>query len=1501
METSRSKLSYLSTRFVTSSGNSNKVLQKVSYISYFFIVAVVALILICGPLVQPAKTFSSALASGTAPTVTSISPKVGPTTGGSNITITGSGFATGDTVDFGSSAATVVSISSGSIDAVAPSGVGTVDITVISGSVISSTSAADQFSYVAYTPINPVRVCDTRPASGTSVLSNQCNDGTTSNSGPLGLNQTINVNVAGSGPGGTLDNIPQNATAVIANITVTNTTQPGGFLTVFPAGQALPNTSNINFNNNETIANMMTVAIGQAGDISVYNFNGNTDVIIDIEGYVAPSSTNSTVGQYVPITPVRICDTRPASGSSVLSNQCNDGSTSNSGALSAGQSINVNVAGNAPGGILDGVPQNATAVIANITVTNTTQAGGFLTVYPSNDATPPNVSNINFNQNDTIANRVVIAVDPSTGDISIYNFNGATDVIIDINGYFTGSGSSVNGSVVNSMTPVRICDTRPANSTGVAANQCNSGTTSNNGPLTNGETYSVQVSNIDNIPQDATAVILNVTVTNTSSNGGFLTIYPTPTGTNVVPNSSDLNFGQNQSVANMVVVKVGAHNSINVFNAVGTADLIIDVEGYFTGSDLPSINSLSPSFGSVSGGTSVTINGGGFENITGVNFGSTPVSVVNSSVTSITVVSPAGSVGSVDVQVSTSLGTSALSNNDKFTYYTYQSGQQMVSGVSDVSSVNCPSSSLCFGVASVNQAVNELASNEVPTEIMSSSSGGSWTPVALPAAFVGSVSMYCSSSVCYALGTNSQKQVVLLSTTSNFAGWVADTVGNLSNSTGFVSLNCFSGTVCYADYSDGILSAPLGSTAWVVNAMPIGANGINGIMCPTSSICYAYGFANSGVGFILSSAPTSTTWAYDAVPASANGIGDIYGITCYSTTACYAYSDSSVVGGSIISTTPGSTAWSSDVMPTGKWNTLGIICPTGGVCYAYGNDLTSLGYVFSLSPGSATWTNDSLPAGGWNLTGMVCPSSSICYAYGFQTFLYTNVPSTTWSGNYVPAGTQSVAGVICPSASICYAYGNGSSAGGFVLSATTALNTWSLNTLPSGTYDFVGINCSVASICYVYGNEPNSIGSILSVGSGSTNWTSDPIQTGLSNASGTTCVSSSFCYAYGSSSSVGFVLSSASGSTGWTADNLPSGTGGILGITCVSGTICYGYGTNAFISASPGSSTWAVDTVPSGIANISDVICPSSSICYAIGYNQFSVASILSTAPGSTSWNADTIPSGTQSLNGIICPSTSICYAYGGNQLNDGLILSVSVGSQSWSADAISAGSAVVTEIDQLVCSSGVTCYAFGSLNSGGSGNFIISTSIGSSSFSSDTLPSGINNVSGIACPSNSLCYAYGEMSTGSSFIISNSPGSIIWASDAVPSGITVIDDIVCPTSSLCYMSGTDNANYQIQLFNTVPGSDQWVANTLPSNSFTGADDQVVLNCLTSSVCFAYDPVPLGNTPILMSVGGQNQWEQMQSVDFSEVNSIVAITPTEFLITGYGTNGNGISFATVSV
>jgi hypothetical protein len=370
----------------------------------------------------------------------------------------------------------------------------------------------------------------------------------------------------------------------VLNITVPNAAANGGFLTIYPTGSSLPNSSNLNFNAGQTVANLVEVGLGINDNISIYNYNGTNNVIVDIEGYYAPSSETDGTGQFVPLNPMRICDTRPV-GPGVAANQCNETLPTT---IAPNSTKVIDVVNQPNINLIDGVPMGASAVVLNVTVPNATADGGFLTIYPTGESLP-NSSNLNFNDGQTVANRVIVPVS-SNGDISIYNYDGNTNIVVDVNGYYmpplSTTTHTANQSGFTPLVPIRICDTRPV-AANVPSNQCNNGSAST-GTLSANQTITVNVSGtgqggtVDNIPATATGVVLNVTVTDTTANGGFLTIYPTPTSAGSTPTISDLNWSQGQTVANLTVVELGASGSINIYNAFGSADVIVDVFGYYT-------------------------------------------------------------------------------------------------------------------------------------------------------------------------------------------------------------------------------------------------------------------------------------------------------------------------------------------------------------------------------------------------------------------------------------------------------------------------------------------------------------------------------------------------------------------------------------------------------------------------------------------------------------------------------------------------------------------------------------------------------------------------------------------------------------------------------------------------------------------------------------------------------------------------------------------------------
>ncbi|MEI8020656.1 MAG: IPT/TIG domain-containing protein, partial [Schlesneria sp.] len=86
---------------------------------------------------------------------------------------------------------------------------------------------------------------------------------------------------------------------------------------------------------------------------------------------------------------------------------------------------------------------------------------------------------------------------------------------------------------------------------------------------------------------------------------------------------------------------------------------------------LPSVSTVSPGTATTSGGTTIVITGSNFNNVTGISFGGTPAAsfTVNSS-TSISAVTPMHVSGQVDVQVTTTSGTSAITASDQLIFTT---------------------------------------------------------------------------------------------------------------------------------------------------------------------------------------------------------------------------------------------------------------------------------------------------------------------------------------------------------------------------------------------------------------------------------------------------------------------------------------------------------------------------------------------------------------------------------------------------------------------------------------------------------------------------------------------------------------------------------------------------------------------------------------------------------------------------------------------------------------
>jgi hypothetical protein len=388
-----------------------------------------------------------------------------------------------------------------------------------------------------YQPLPPNRILDTRSGVGGF-------------SAPVRQAQVISVQVAGAGgvPKMTDANPPS---AVVLNVTAVNATLPS-YLTVYPDGVTRPLASNLNFVAGQAVPNLVEVALGSNGKVSVYNNSGTVDVIFDVAGWVSTQGkapAPATAGLYRPLVPARLLDTRTSFGGSPTMN--------------AGQTINLQVTGKG------NVPATGvSAAVLNVTVTGPT-AAGYLTVFPSG-APQPVASNVNFVAGQTVPNRVIVKVGTG-GQVSIFNFAGRTDVVVDVGGWFTdGSDPAATGGQSTGLTPARILDTRIGQGAALA-------------PVCANGSIAVQVAGQGLVPAmtdpvKPTAAVLNVTVTDTTGSS-FLTVYPSDAASR--PLASDLNWPPGKTVPNLVVVKLGADGKVAMYNLGGCTNVIADVVGWY--------------------------------------------------------------------------------------------------------------------------------------------------------------------------------------------------------------------------------------------------------------------------------------------------------------------------------------------------------------------------------------------------------------------------------------------------------------------------------------------------------------------------------------------------------------------------------------------------------------------------------------------------------------------------------------------------------------------------------------------------------------------------------------------------------------------------------------------------------------------------------------------------------------------------------------------------------
>ncbi|HEY5148259.1 MAG TPA: polysaccharide deacetylase family protein, partial [Mycobacterium sp.] len=161
----------------------------------------------------------------------------------------------------------------------------------------NGTLTTDDYTDVDVTPalgavmsLPPARIMDTRTNLGVT--------------GPVPALGTVSLQVTGQG------GVPASGvSAVVVNVTAADPTS-AGYITVWPSGTTMQQTSNLNFQAGQNIPNLVVVPVGADGKIQLFNGSGGTvQLIADVTGYIL-GGTPTLPGAVASLSPARIMDTR---------------------------------------------------------------------------------------------------------------------------------------------------------------------------------------------------------------------------------------------------------------------------------------------------------------------------------------------------------------------------------------------------------------------------------------------------------------------------------------------------------------------------------------------------------------------------------------------------------------------------------------------------------------------------------------------------------------------------------------------------------------------------------------------------------------------------------------------------------------------------------------------------------------------------------------------------------------------------------------------------------------------------------------------------------------------------------------------------------------------------------------------------------------------------------------------------------------------------------------
>lgn len=363
--------------------------------------------------------------------------------------------------------------------------------------------------------------------------------------------------------------------AVAVNITVATPTHEG-WLRAWGKGATEGTSSVVNFKPGQVVPNNAILRPGADGELSIRLVGtgaGSADVIIDVFGWWSSSNHDDRGARLIPVAPTRVYDSRQSKYR---------GST-----VKGGETIAVPIRGAA------GVPNTPDVVGVMVNLTGVNVYGGsratHFSILPAQPSGSPTTSNLNLWPGDVRANASIVPV--QDGSIYIHNFDGESDIIVDVVAYLE-AGKPVDsnaGRVVPLVSPFRAFDTREQSHGKM--------------PLGPGraedwsfEEFTADVK-IGSDPVGAQLGLLgNLTATGLTRQYDWgpaiathLTAFPTPADPDDrdVPTVSNLNLGEGFNVPNLSLLKYGGGGDpqVRFHNHDGSLHYLLDVSAVILADD----------------------------------------------------------------------------------------------------------------------------------------------------------------------------------------------------------------------------------------------------------------------------------------------------------------------------------------------------------------------------------------------------------------------------------------------------------------------------------------------------------------------------------------------------------------------------------------------------------------------------------------------------------------------------------------------------------------------------------------------------------------------------------------------------------------------------------------------------------------------------------------------------------------------------------------------------